>query len=159
MVYFAARKPNCSIAKALQSTYNGIPNNTGISGKPSLLCFSELWKLQKKKGQPPSPQRAEREGRPIGKPTDKCNLVSVTPRDPLSHQTFRRTSPSSWVLPDSAAQSPDKMLSADPTKYFKHFKQFRRTITIKSERYGPLLMWDSYWLQGHWFFSSSYFWW
>lgn len=32
------------------------------------------------------------------------------------------------------------MLSGNPSKYFKHYTQITGAITIKSERYGPLLM-------------------
>ena len=32
------------------------------------------------------------------------------------------------------------MLSGSPSKYFKHYTQITGAITIKSERYGPLLM-------------------
>lgn len=65
--------------------------------------------------------------------------MSLTPQSPLSNEVAHLAQPAAGCSL-TLCRGPNKIQSGSPSKYFKHYKQITGAITIKSERYGPLLM-------------------
>lgn len=64
--------------------------------------------------------------------------MSLTPESSLSNEIAHLAEPAAGCSL-TLCPGQDKMLSGSPSKYSKHYKQITGAITIKSERYGPLL--------------------